>query len=351
MEFITLTRDDPEFERYLLGTFARDRRALPVETYHASTVRERVTFRVVPFEKLDVPSWWRVYLRSSRPELLGLTLGPAMVAWLSHSANYAEWSRWTSWFALIGLFFLHTAAFLLNDVQDHLRGQDRANRQRGSRVIQRGWVRAADMKRWAWLNFSLAVLFGVPAFFNAPRDLAVVCGLAALSLLIVMRGWGTRWGLADLALGLLFGPLLTMGIALASFGEADLDDLLLGVSFGALTVWVFQVRQFEAAFRARPESSRSLIGHLDFDWARRLLVYEGVALLILQPAAAMALKLPLMFLGLTAIVGAPMILTLWKFVRAASPLSSNLIKSSHWALASHVVWTVWWMLALGVAWL
>ena len=351
MEFITLTRDDPEFEKYLLGTFASGRRAIPVETYHPATTRERVTFRVVPVEKLAVPDWWRVYLRSCRPELLGLTLGPAVAAWLNHSASYAEWARWPSWFALIGLFFLHTAAFLFNDVQDHLRGSDRANRRRGSQVIQAGWVRAVDMKRWAAVNFALAVLFGVPAFFNAPRDLAVVCGLAGLALLAVMRGWGARRGLTDLALVALFGPLLTMGTALASFGETDPTDLLLGLAFGAMTVWVLQVRQFEALFRSRPDSSRSFLGHLDFDRARRVLIGEGVLLLLLQPAVALIVPVPMVFLGVLAPVSAPMILTLYKFLGAASPLSSNLIKSSQWALVSHMVWTGWWVLALGVTWL
>src|SRR5437899_8919725 len=61
-------------------------------------------------------------------------------------------------FALLGVFFLHTAAFLLNDVQDHLRGLDRLNRRRCSQVIQKGWVSPLEMKRWAWVNLALAVL-------------------------------------------------------------------------------------------------------------------------------------------------------------------------------------------------
>lgn len=351
MEFITLTKDDPEFESYLLGTFSRTHRALPVETYNATTARERVTFRVVPVEKVAAPAWWKSYFWSARPELFGLTLGPAVAAWLNHSHSLNAWTKLPSWFALLGLFFLHTAVFLINDVQDHVRGFDRLNRKRGSRVIQKGWARAADMKKWAWVNFSLAILFGLPAFLNAPLELAAVCAVAFVALTIVVRNLATRWGAADLALLLLFGPLLTTGIALASFGEANTQDLVLGLALGALTVWVFQVRQFEDLFRARIETFRTFLGFRGFDRAKQLVIVEGLLLLVLQPAAALALRLPLVFFAVAPLVSIPLVLTIQRFLRAASPLSSSLVGSSRWALAAHLAWTAWWVLALGVSWL
>ena len=348
-EFITLTKNDPDFDSYLMGTFSRTHRALPVETYHAATARERVTFRVLPVERVAAPAWWRVYFWSARPELLGLTVGPAVAAWLGHVDT--TWNRWPSWFALLGLFFLHTAVFLLNDVQDHVRGFDRLNHRRGSRVIQKGWVTARAMTSWAWVNLGLAVLFGVPAFLNAPLELAVVCALAGGALLTVITKFGVRWGLCDLALVLLFGPLLASGIALASFGEMFPQDAILGLAFGTLTVWVFQVRQFEDLFRARTENFRTFLGYLSFDQARRIAIAEGILLLLIQPAAAVALRLPLIFLVLAPLVSVPLVLTVQRFLRAASPLSSTLVGSSRWALASHLAWTAWWVLALGVAWL
>lgn len=351
MEFITLTKSDPEFQSYLLGTFARDRRALPVETYHAATARERVTFRVVPVEKLDVPPWWKAYLWATRPELWALTLGPAMAAWLRHADRLGDWERGPSWLALIGIFFLHTAVFLFNDVQDHVRGGDRLNRRRGSRLIQKGWVRAADMQRWAYVNMGLAVLLGVPAFLNAPLELALLCVAAMLAIVTILRSWCTRWGLADFALFLLFGPLLTMGVALASFGYTEWRDALVGVAFGGLTLWVFHVRQFENQFRTRPESARSFLGYKNFDQARRIGVVEGGLLLLVQPAVALLIGVPVVFLALTPLVSIPLIFMLQRFLRAASPLSSNLVGASRFALYAHLAWTLWWILALGVKWL
>lgn len=351
MEYITLTRDDPEFDSYLLGTFSRELRALPVETFHPQTARERVTFRLVAREKVAAPAWWKIYFWSSRPELLGLTMGPAIAAWLTQVERVAEWTQWPSWFALLGVFFLHTAAFLMNDVQDHVRGLDRLNRRRGSQVIQKGWVSAAAMKRWAYLNFSLAVLFGVPAFLNAPLALSVVCGLALLCMLALWFKVGTRWGISDLALGMLFGPLLTTGIALASFGVFNWRDVVLGLAFGSLTAWVLQVRQFEYLFRAKAEGFRTILGFWAFDKARAICLIEGALLLVVQPVAAVMLDVPFGFYILLPVVSVPLILFIGRLKQTASPLSSSLVGADKWALGAHLSWTAWWIVALGFEWL
>lgn len=351
MEFITLTKDDPDFDSYLLGTFSKTHRALPVETFHPQTPRERVTFRLVPMEKVIAPNWLVVYFWSCRPELLGLTMGPSMAAWLNQHEKIGTWAMWPSWFALLGVFFLHTAAFLLNDVQDHLHGLDRLNRRRGSQVIQKGWVSSVEMKRWAWVNLGLAILFGVPALLNAPLALAVICGSAFLCLLVLLNNRLNRWGISDLALLLLFGPLLTSGIALASFGATNWRDLALGFVFGGLTVWVLQVRQVEYLFRAKPEGFRTFLGFWDFDRARWICVIESAMLLVLQPAIALLLSVPLKFMILLPVVSIPQILFMGRLKQAASPLSSSLVNSDRWALGSHLSWTLWWLLALGVTWL
>ena len=351
MEYITLTKGDAEFDAYLLGTFSRTHRALPVETFHPQTARERVTFKLVPREKVAAPRWWVTYFWSSRPELLGLTMGPAIAAWLNHHSEIHEWTKWPSWFALLGVFFLHAASFLMNDVQDHLRGLDRQNGRRGSQVIQRGWVSAAAMKNWAYVNFFLAVLFGVPAYLNAPVELSVICVAAFVGLGVLVWNKWARWGASDFAVTMLFGPLLTSGIALASFGACDVRDVVLGIAVGALATWALQARQFEYLFRAQPEGFRTFLGFWNFDRARTLCVVEGVLLLLLQPLAAWLLGIPLKLFILLPVVSIPSILFMGRLRSAASPLSSQLVNANRWALGAHLSWTLWWILALGVTWL
>lgn len=351
MNYVTLTSADPEFKSYLLGTFSKTHRALPVETYSAHAPFERVTFQLVPVEQIKSPSWWRIYFRAARPELLPLTLGPAIVAWLSHPQSLPQWTRWPSWCAILGIFFLHVATFLFNDVHDHLRGGDRANLRRGSRVIQKGWVTAEAMRRWAWVNFGLAFLFGVPAFLNAPLPLLGVCALAASALIILTRNIGTAWGLCDVSLFLLFGPLLTLGTAMAGFRTASEIDLLTGLAFGTLSLWIFQIRQFENLFRARSESFRTFLGFRTFDRARQIVIAEGVLILMLQVLIAVTLRSPLLFIALVPLISWPHLLTLDRLYRAASPLSSRLVRVSRLALIAHVLWTGWWILIMGVQWL
>lgn len=350
MDYITLTKSDPEFQSYLLGTFSRERRAIPVETFEGHNSGERVTFKIVSLEKLDVPPWWKVYLISCRPDLAPLTLGPSIAAWLNHFASLSHWTRWPSWFALIGIFFLHTAAFLYNDFQDHVQGVDRLNHNRGSQVIQKGWVTAAALRQYAWINAGLALLFGLPAFFNAPFELTTLCFLAGFALAVISQKWGRRWGLCDLAMLMLFGPLLTCGIALASFARFNLSDIVLGLALGSLTLWVFHVRQFGFLFRSKPEMFRTCIAWMPFDRARKVVVAEGYAILAMQAVAALWLRIPVLYLGLIVLVGWPLNLTVLRIWRAGSPLASELMDISRWALFSHLAWCGWWIVGLGSIW-
>lgn len=350
MNYITLTSEDPEFQSYLLGTFSNTHRALPVETYSGGS-SERVTFQIMPLEKIKQPAWWKIYFRSCRPELLPLTLAPAVAAWLSHPGEFQQWTRVTSWLAMIGVLFLHTAMFLYNDVQDHLRGADRSNFRRGSRVIQKGWVTAFQMRRWALVNGGLAVLFGGAAFFNSPLAFLTICLAAGVALAVIAMNRWTAWGASDLAIFLLFGPLLTAGVAVASYGVMGPIDFLIGSAYGVLTLWVFQIRQFENLFRSKPESFYTFLGHCTFDRARLIVVIEGILILLFQLFLALVLRAPLVLMVMIPLVSWPMIVTIEKIRKAASPLSSQLIKISRFALIGQLAWALWWIAVLGIVWL
>jgi 1,4-dihydroxy-2-naphthoate octaprenyltransferase len=304
----------------------------------------------MPLEQIAVPSRARIYLTAIRPELLALTVGPALATWLNHPTAAPAWTRGPAWAAMLGVFFLHAAAFLMNDVQDHVGGADRLNRGRGSRVIQNGWTTAAAMKFWARVNFGAAVLCGVPACLAAPLEISLTC-LAALGALAVLTlNFGTRRGAGDLALVALFGPLLTLGVAYASFGAADLTDVALGLAFGCTAAWVLQLRQFENLFRATPESFRTFLGHLNFDGARVSVVAEGILLLALLPAAGVVVRVPLLSLLILPLFGLPVIRRVHGIFRATSPLSSSLQHSARAGLIAHVSFTAWWLLSLGTLW-
>ena len=354
MEFVTLSKGDPEFDAYLLGTFAKDKRALPVDTFQHGQRNERVTFQIVSLNEVKAPPWWLTYLRSCRLELSTMALGPAGAAWLSHPDRYEQWTQWPSWFAMLGLFFLQTSLFLFNDYQDHLGGKDRLNRRRGSQVIQKGWTTALHMRRWAMVNGALGLMFGVPAFLNAPVELAVIGVLSFVAMFGFLKSRGQRWGQGDVSLFLLLGPLLACGVAAASYSQILVGDLLVGFAFGLLSLWVFHARQFEDLFRSRPEFFRTFLGYLPFDQARIFVLFEGVAVVTFQWLALNVVAAsvhPAVYAVFACAASVPVLLTMRRFWQATSPLSSSLMRISSWALASHAVWTLAWWSILGSLWL
>ena len=80
-------------------------------------------------------------------------------------------------------------------------------------------------------------------------------------------------------------------------------------------------------------------------------VCEGALLIVVQPLLALAYGVPLKWLAVLPLASAPMILFMGNLWKAASPLSSSLVGSKRWAIGAHLSWILWWILALGAAWL
>jgi 1,4-dihydroxy-2-naphthoate polyprenyltransferase len=355
MQLMTMSREDARFSSYLWGTFSKAERALPMDSLHPSTVRERVTFRIVPLAEVARPPWWRVYLAALRPQLLPLTLGPSVVAWLAHGPALETWRPVVSWLSLLGVFFLHVAVCIWNDVFDHIQGSDRLSSSRGSRVIQKGWTTAHEMSRWGWVNAGLALACGVPALWLWPMPLLVICVLAMGAVWIWTRAtrWSSRWaraGAMDVSVFLLFGPLLTLATATASFGEWSAVHVWLGVFFGLVTLWVLQVRQLADLFRARPKGFRTFLASLSFDRAKSVVVWSGYLVVFCWPLLAALLRVPLVSMLFLPLASWPLLAAIEKVRRARSPLSSDLLRMPGKVMAAYWWITGWWIMVLSAPW-
>jgi 1,4-dihydroxy-2-naphthoate octaprenyltransferase len=343
MSFITVTPEDPDYRQYLLGSFSKTLRALPVESFRQHSRRERVTFRIVSVQDIEKPHWLKIYWRACRPELLGLTLGPffvtgSLMANLNHQSPLFSW-----WVAALGLFFLHVSSFLFNDFRDHMRGVDFANRRRGSQVIQKGWASAREVRGWAYVNAALALMCGIPALIAAPMlALFVASGAVLVLLLSGATSRLARFAIPDMMVFAGLGPLLTMASAMAYSEKAPRSVFLIGLALGSLAVLTLQVRQLENLFRAGRDSFRTFIGAFDFDRARKVVRIQIVFIGALQVAVAFAIVPRAM-----AIVG--LLFALWPlyFVylmigRAASPLSSDLLHLGRRGIWAQTAILLWW---------
>lgn len=151
-----------------------------------------------------VAHWFALGLRMARPGFLSITAVGCLVGIASAQAAGGV----SGALALLTLL-LHAAANMLNDHADALNGADEANTQGlfpftgGSRLVQRGVVRARDMRNLALALLAPVVLGGLWLTWHSGPALALV-GLAGLLL-----GWAYSMpplalmsrGLGELAVG------------------------------------------------------------------------------------------------------------------------------------------------------
>jgi 1,4-dihydroxy-2-naphthoate octaprenyltransferase len=79
--------------------------------------------------------------------------------------------------SILGCFSLMIAVNLQNDYRDHLSGLDRLHPDSQSRVIQKGWVTAHQMKLGSYFYTIFGVLLGLPAIINEPQVLWAILGV------------------------------------------------------------------------------------------------------------------------------------------------------------------------------
>src|SRR5690606_16731429 len=126
---------------------------------------------------------------------------------------------------------------LLNDYHDYVCGQDRVNPTGGSRMIQKGWVRAQSIQRAGFVLMGLAVLCGLPAILS---NLSLMLIIALITLVAGLEfssehlGFKYR-GLGEVIVFLLSGPLLGYGFFWAVTATFHPETVLLGCVFGFTT--------------------------------------------------------------------------------------------------------------------
>ena len=348
--FVTLERKDPEFLKYLDGHGPDGLLALPVESYAVNSTRERVTFVLEAIHD-ERPAGWRRVLHACRFEVLSLTLGPAVLA-VTAVANWrtdVDW--WSVGLILLALVAIHASAFARNDYADHRHGIDRIQRRRGSQVIQRGWMSAAEVRTLSRTMLLLSVLFGLPVLYRS--DVAVTL-LAMIALAAVLgfsfSGRGFKYqGAGDVVVGLCMGPLLTLGVIQVLDPAQRLWSMLLGLPLGLAAVIAFQLRQLETIMSERTARSGTLVSRLGFDRAKKWIEREFwlipvVSVLAVWPWVS---KWGLVALFVVTFLGqTPLSL---KLRRAKSPLSSNLVGLARRALYYHLGLVVILMALMGRA--
>lgn len=283
MELKTLSRRDPEFDSYLKGTFARDRRALPVQTLNVDTESERVTFQIVPVGEIAEPPFLAKWGQVFRARDFVYVLFPLFLILVKNYFDDVAWDPLLAALAGVGALALSLGAFLMNDYWDHMKGVDRVH-PRSGRAIQKGWVTAQATRQWASFYLVLGCALGLPAVFVFPEllFLLTIPGLVAvLSFVFPRIGLKYRRG-AEWVVFLMFGPLLTVGYQIAIGGGFDLEALAIGILTGWHFAFLVHVKNFESLVINSQAGFVNTISFLGFERGKRFLALWWAGFIVMM---------------------------------------------------------------------
>lgn len=281
-ELITLSKSSADFESYLLGTFSKDKRALPVQTLNVNSASETVTFRVMPMRSIVRPSFLIVLLQTFKVRSFLLILIPLFLVVTKNIADRTMYDPWAAIIATVGVLFAFIAVNLRNDYMDHMKGVDRVVQRSGSRAIQNGWVTAAQVKAYSNVFLFFAIVTGIPIALVYPQ-VALVIGVGLLIGLWAQfqkqNSFKYQIG-GELALFVMLGPLLTVGYQLSMGAPFDQESIWIGCVWGWLVLFVVHLRNFANIFSSAQAGFKNTVTWLGFDKTRGLLAYWWVLFLL-----------------------------------------------------------------------
>lgn len=210
--------------------------------------------------------------------------------------------------ALLGALCIQTGTNLANDLYDFRKGADTRERLGPPRVLQRGWLRPATVRRAMAGAFVLAGLAGI--------YLAAVAGWPVIAIGLLSIGSGILytagpWALAYNALGdlfvfLFFGLVAVAGTYFVQAREVTVGAVVVAIPVGALATAILVVNNVRDLETDRSAGKRTLAVVLGRSWTRAwygvllLAAYSTpVALALTRRAAAWAL-LPILTAPLAA---------------------------------------------------
>ncbi len=344
--FVTLSRQHPDFLKYLDGTFSDSYVALPKQSMNVATSREEVTFEIVPVSEVEVPSFFKVLLTMARPYSAALSIGPAIAATIFSNTVYVLDSRLVA-VCLLAIACFHIGMNFLDDYFDHRRGIDRLNQRSGSQAIQNGWIRARTMYQAGLGLLGFAVLLGLPIILQRP----VLLLTAAVFALLIAWGFSSQTarlkyrGLGEITTFLLSGPLLTSGLVWALVGEFRWQSMVLGCVFGFSTVIYYHLKNLENIMVDSQAEARTLATRMGFDKSKKLVLILAALSSLSILFFDWAVNTDGYFILVLVVHWAALFPIVKRLRNAPSPLSSSLSEIRKAGLRAHVITTV----ALSVA--
>ena len=252
------------------------------------------------WQAASLPVRWLV---SARAGVLVMTFSSAGLGGLLASGD-AGWNLLPWLVCTVGLLLAHATNNLLNDYVDSVRGIDRDNYFRlryGVHVLEDGFLTRSGLLRYIAWTGALAALAGVWLVWRVGPALLLPLLLGAFFLLFYT--WPLKqWGLGELAVLLVWGPLMVGGSALAVTGEWDWQIAGIGLVYGlGPTTVIFGKHIDKLEFdRARGVATLPvrLGGSTARSWVRGMLVVQYLGVLVLVAFGWLGWPVLLVFLAM-----------------------------------------------------
>jgi 1,4-dihydroxy-2-naphthoate octaprenyltransferase len=271
---ITLQQTDPQFKNYLLGTFSKTERAIPINSLNVNSSNEVVTFRIENISEIKKPSLFVLLAQIFKLKTFVLVALPLFLILAKNYVDGVSFDPTLAVLSAMAALSLHAAVNLRNDFRDHMRGLDRVHPTSGSRAIQMGWVTAHTALVLSRVYFFLGILLGLPAVFVFPELLGFI-GILAILAIVTMSSFKIglkyrRW--TELIAFFLLGPLLTIGYQIAIGGGFDLESLIIGIATGWLAVFVLHLKNFENIMVNSQAGFMNTMAWLGFEKSKKVLL-------------------------------------------------------------------------------
>jgi 1,4-dihydroxy-2-naphthoate polyprenyltransferase len=172
------------------------------------------------------------------------------------AAAFVFWEKATFDLALVlitmaGTVSLHAGTNMINDYFDYKSGDDPRNQARtpfngGSPFIVNGMLKPKSVLIAALLAFAIGGLIGLYLAWTITwwiLPVGIIGGSLGLLYVAPKVNLAAR-GVGEIAVGLGFGPLMTLGTYLVLTGQASLNSFLVGLPIGFLILLVLYINQF-----------------------------------------------------------------------------------------------------------
>jgi 1,4-dihydroxy-2-naphthoate octaprenyltransferase len=219
-----------------------------------------------PLETMPEEPWWvtpLTWVAITRAPFVVATWMPILFAMVWAFNGGIENLSWDAGFSLplfvlvfVGGSTLHLSANVFNDYFDWQSGVDQANNDYflqysgGSRAIELEIITEKGLFNLGTIFIGIAALCGVALMFGpwaAGLELLIYAGIGALGGYFYTAPplrLAARSGLGELSIGLLFGPVLTMGTVYGFSGIHSCDAFLIGIPLGLLTTAILWINEF-----------------------------------------------------------------------------------------------------------